>query len=145
MKMLMGVGNTLRRDDGIGIYVAHRMADSDWTTLDCSTAPENFTSIVRRAHPEVLVLVDAAEMDLAPGEFRLVHRDMIQDVSIGTHHLPLTHLIDYLQDAAGTILFIGIQPAIVADGEGLSDEVIQGAEELIRILKKEDFQALSAL
>jgi len=145
MKMLMGVGNTLRQDDGIGIYVAHRMADSDWTTLDCSTAPENFTSVVRRAHPEVLVLVDAAEMELSAGEFRIVHRDMIQDVSIGTHHLPLTHLIDYLQDTAGTIIFIGIQPAIIADGEGLSDEVVERADELIRLLKKGDFQALSAL
>jgi hydrogenase 3 maturation protease len=145
MKMLMGVGNTLRQDDGIGIYVAHRMAETEWTTLDCSTAPENFTSVVRRAQPEVLVLVDAAQMDLTPGEFRIVHRDMIQDVSIGTHHLPLTHLIDYLKDAAGTILFVGIQPALIGDGEGLSDEVVKGAEELIRILKKGEFGALKAL
>lgn len=145
MKMAIGIGNTLRRDDGAGIYVAKRLECSGWTALDCGTAPENFTSVVRRAHPEILVLVDAAEMGLSPGEFRIIAKDAIRDVSIGTHHLPLTHLIDYLQDAAGCIVFVGIQPAVVQDGEGLTPEVMRGANDLVEILKKECFEALRPL
>ncbi len=145
MKMLIGIGNALRRDDGAGTYVAERMSGSGWAVLDCGTVPENFTSVVRRAHPDLLVLVDAAEMGIPPGSFRIVGREQIEDVSIGTHHLPLSHLIDFLADVAGSIIFIGIQPAIVEDGEGLTPAVRRGAEMLAETLKKGDFGALIPL
>jgi hydrogenase 3 maturation protease len=77
--------------------------------------------------------------------FRIVPKERIADVSIGTHHLPLTHLIEFLSDAADRILFIGIQPAVVADGEGLSDDVRRAADLLVELLKKEDFGALETL
>ncbi|RXE56227.1 hydrogenase maturation protease [Methanoculleus taiwanensis] len=146
MKMLLGIGNTLRRDDGAGNYIAHRMKETDWTAVDCGTVPENFTSVVRRNHPALLVFVDASRMGLSPGEFRRVGKEEIEDVSIGTHSLPLSHLIDFLADAAEEILFIGIEPEIVADGEGLSESVVEGAERLIEMLKKErvfDIEQLS--
>ncbi len=146
MKMLLGIGNTLRRDDGVGNYIAHRMEGTGWTAVDCGTVPENFTSVVRRSHPDLLVFVDAGRMGIPPGEFRRVPKEEIEDVSIGTHALPLSHLIDFLADAAETILFIGIEPENVRDGEGLSEPVIEGAERLITMLKKErvfDIELLS--
>lgn len=145
MKMLLGVGNTLRSDDGVGNYIAHRMAGTDWNALDCGTVPENFTGVVRRSHPDLLVFVDAADMAIPPGEFRLVPKDRIRDVSIGTHSLPLSHLIDFLEGAAGTILFIGIQPGSVRDGEHLSAPVQEGAERLIAVLKKGDIEGIEQL
>ncbi|WP_301665063.1 hydrogenase 3 maturation endopeptidase HyCI [Methanoculleus frigidifontis] len=145
MKMLLGVGNTLRGDDGVGSYVAHRMEDGDWNALDCGTVPENFTGVVRRNHPALLVFVDAADMGVPPGEFRIVPKGRIQDVSIGTHSLPLSHLIDFLAGVAETILFIGIQPAIVRDGEYLSEPVQEGAERLITVLKKGDIEDIPVL
>ncbi len=131
MNMLLGIGNTLRSDDGIGCLVARRFTHPGWQTFDCGTAPENFTAVVRREHPEMLVLIDAADMGLAPGELRRIPPEKIQDVGIGTHQLPLSHLIAYLAPDAGAIVFVGIQPQSVADGEAISGEVIEGAERLM--------------
>jgi hydrogenase 3 maturation protease len=135
MNVLLGIGNSLLGDDGAGNYVASRYRQSGWTVFDCGTVPENFTSPVRRLHPEVLLLVDAAEMGLPAGEFRVVPRNSIADVSIGTHSLPLTHLIDYLSPDAGRILFIGIQPASMEMGAELSPAVKEGADRLMDTIR----------
>jgi len=136
MNMLLGIGNTLRRDDGIGCVVARRFTHPGWKAIECGTAPENFTAVVRREQPDILVLVDAADMGLAPGDLRRIPADKIQDVGIGTHQLPLSHLIAYLASDAKVITFIGIQPKSVADGEAISTEVIDGAQRLMAAIRQ---------
>jgi len=68
--ILLGIGNELRGDDGIGPYVADNLFDDDWLVLNCGTAPGNFTQVVKRHKPELVVMVDAAEMGLQPGQYR---------------------------------------------------------------------------
>ncbi|MBP1929637.1 hydrogenase 3 maturation protease [Methanolinea mesophila] len=142
MNVLMGIGNTLLGDDGVGSYIASRFRDDDWTVFDCGTVPENFTSPVRKVHPGILILVDAAEMGLTPGEFRVVPPDRIADVSIGTHALPLSHLIDYLSPDAGRIVFVGIQPESMIMGDGLSPAVKEGADRFMDLLREGSFREI---
>jgi hydrogenase 3 maturation protease len=143
MNMLMGVGSTLRRDDGVGVYVARRLRHEAWTSLDCGTAPENFTAVVRREHPGLLVIVDAADMGLPPGEIRRIPPERIRDAGIGTHQLPLTHLVHFLADAADRILIIGIQPADTDDGEGMTHVVRDAADRLIVLIAGDDLAAIT--
>jgi len=138
VKMLLGIGNPLRGDDGAGNYVADRFRAPGWLALDCGTIPENFTGMVRKEHPELLVLVDAAEMGISPGEFRIILPDDIAAVTFGTHALPLSILIGFLSHDAGRVLFIGIQPAHTEMDQPLTDAVRQGADRLIRILEEGD-------
>jgi len=132
--ILLGIGNLLNGDDGAGIYVAEQFRGDDWISLACGTAPENFTGIVRKTRPNCLVLVDAAAMGLSPGEFRIIPRHKIADVSIGTHQLPLSLLIDFLSDSAERIILIGIQPERAGTGEEISLRVKEGAERLVQVL-----------
>jgi hydrogenase 3 maturation protease len=136
MNMLLGIGNALRGDDGIGVWIARNTHVIGWKALDCGPVPENFTGIVRREHPDLLLLVDAADMGLAPGEFRIIPQEKIQDVGIGTHQLPLSHLITFLEGTAGTILFIGIQPACLEEDMPISPDVKEGAMRLIAHISK---------
>jgi hydrogenase 3 maturation protease len=132
--ILLGIGNPLNGDDGAGTYVAGQFRKEGWIPLSCGTAPENFTGIIRRTRPDCLVLVDVAAMGLSPGEYRVIPRHRIADVSMGTHQLPLSMLIDYLSDAAGRIFLIGIQPERVAAGEEISSRVREGADRLVHEL-----------
>lgn len=132
--ILLGIGNPDNGDDGAGMLVAGQFTKEGWISLSCGTAPENFTGIVRRARPDLLVLVDAAAMGLSPGEFRIIPRNRIADVGIGTHQIPLSMLIDFLSDAAGRILLIGIQPGRVGPGGGVTEPVQQGAARLVDAL-----------
>jgi hydrogenase 3 maturation protease len=134
VRMLLGIGNLLHGDDGVGNYIGSRFRSRGWIAIDCGTMPENFTSVVRRHHPEILVLVDAADLGLIPGDFRIVGDNQIKEVSIGTHNMPLSFLIRYLAESAGQVIFIGIQPGHFGEGEGLCPAVAKGAELLMNIL-----------
>ncbi|MDD1709300.1 MAG: hydrogenase maturation peptidase HycI [Methanoregulaceae archaeon] len=142
VRMLLGIGNTLHGDDGIGNYIASRFRARGWLALECGTMPENFTGLVRRHHPEILVLVDATELGLNPGEFRIVSEDWIEDVSVGTHNMPLSFLIRYLAESAGQVLFIGIQPSRMGEEEEISPVVIAGGERLISLLVQNRIQEI---
>ncbi len=135
MKLLVGIGNVIRLDDGLGPYMAQTFEADGWQTIDCGTVPENFTSKIKQAKPELVVFVDAAEMDLPAGEFRVIPKEKIKDVSCSTHNLPLSLMIDFLQQSMDVeMLFIGVQPASISDGEGLSPEVLSGIKKLTELL-----------
>jgi hydrogenase 3 maturation protease len=143
--ILLGIGNPLNGDDGVGIYVAERFRKDDWIPLACGTAPENFTGIIRRTHPSCLVLVDAAAMGISPGEYRIIPRDKIEDVRIGTHQLPLSFLIEFLSDTAERIILIGIQPACAGIGKEISLSVRNGADQLLHMLSSGELDRIPVL
>jgi hydrogenase 3 maturation protease len=105
-----------------------------WLAFDCGTVPENFTSLVKKERPRLLVIVDAAELSLAPGEFRVIPKDMISSASIGTHSMSLSHLVSYLEKYAKKVVFVGIQPKVLADTDELSPELVSSAEKLMKLI-----------
>ena len=145
MNILMGVGNTLKGDDGIGCYIAKNFKEKNWLTFDCGAAPENFTSIIRKKKPEILVIVDAADMGINGGGFRVVSEEKIENIGISTHNMPLSFLINYLKDSANRIIFIGIQPKTIRDSDEISEKLKKSAEHLIEILREGRFEEIETL
>ena len=144
--LLVGIGCVLRGDDGLGPYMAQTFKAEGWETLDCGTVPENFTSKIKQADPELVVFVDAAEMGLEPGEFRIIPKEMIKDVSCSTHNLPLSLMIDFLQQSMDVEMpFIGVQPALVSDGEELSESVLSAIKDLGQILAAHQVKLIPSL
>jgi len=109
------------------------------------TAPENFTAPIRRAAPSLLVIVDAAEMGLPAGSIRIIPPEKIDDTSIGTHMLPLSHLITYLSPDIPEILFIGIEPETIQPGVGLSPVVQEAADRLLDLLQTGEIRSVERL
>ncbi len=142
---LMGIGNTLRGDDGIGSIIARNFKDNNWLSLDCGVAPENFTSIVKKNKPQLVVLIDVVEMDLKPGEFRIIHPEKISIMHLTTHSIPLSFLISYLKSFTPEVIFIGIQPKLIYYSTSISPEVFKSSEEIIKILKDKKFNLIKKL
>jgi len=129
--ILLGIGNSLHSDDGAGPYLADMLLDFPGiTAFNCGTAPENFTGLVRKLKPDLLLIADAAEMGLPPGSIRIIPPEKIHDTAVGTHMLPLYHLVDFLADPSRKTLIIGIQPASLAFGGHLSGPVESALNEL---------------
>lgn len=143
--MLMGLGNICRGDDGIGSFIAQNFQSDDWLVLDCGTTPENFTSLVKKTQPEYLVIVDAAQMNLKPGEFRVILPEKIDKFYLTTHNIPLSLLISYLDEWTEKIILIGIQPERMEDFQEISKRLQDSARKLIEILKGKSFQELNEL
>lgn len=145
MNVLMGLGNALRGDDGIGVYISHRLKDSAWLTLDCGVVPENFSSVVKKHRPDILVIVDAADLRLKPGEFRIIPPEKVSSYSISTHTLSIIHLLSYLSKYAKKIIFIGIQPKVLDYTGEISSELKSAAEEIIELIKGQRFDEITQL
>jgi len=134
-RAVLGIGNPLRRDDGVGLWVAERMRGTGWEVVPAGQGVENALGIVRRLSPDLLVVVDAAEMRLPPGSFRRLPLAEGTRMLGSTHALPLPFLLSTVRDRVGEIVLIGIQPADRSLGEGLTPAVERGAEELLALLR----------
>jgi len=143
--ILMGVGNILRGDDGIGSIIAKSFNDNDWLSLDCGVVPENFTSIIKKNKPALLVILDVVEMDLNPGELRIISPEKISELHLTTHSMPLSFLINYLSGYVGNIIFLGIQPENINFSNSVSLEVSNSAKTIVKILKNKQFNLLKVL
>ncbi len=135
MNLLMGIGNAMRGDDGIGVYVARNFKKEGWEVIVAGQVPEDFTSNIKKMHPNKLVVVDAALMGLEPGAIRVVPVEKIPSVAFSTHGMPLSFFISYLQEFVGEIVLIGIQPKIMEFGATISPEVMEAGEKLLHLLQ----------
>lgn len=141
----MGIGNELNGDDGIGNVLAKEFSQRGWHSIACETVPENFTSIVERERPETLVIVDAADMGIAPGELRIIPHGKLGSAGFGTHGIPLSNLVSHLRGFAGEVVFIGIQPHDTELGSGISPQLESSKNRLIGILKDNDWGSIERL
>ena len=113
---VVGIGNELNGDDGAGVQVARALkqalpAREGLLVIDAGPAPENFTGSLRRFAPDLVVLVDAADMGGQPGEVAWIDPGEIDGMSASTHSLPVTVFSRFLTEEIGCrVVFIGIQP-----------------------------------
>jgi hydrogenase 3 maturation protease len=141
----MCIGNRDGGDDGIGPYIAdtlERESRND-IVLDCGTTPENYTVVVKRKKPKILILIDAAEMKLPTGAIRIIPKEKLGTMHISTHGIPLSVLITYLEGKAKRIIVIGIQPKRMIGT--LSSTVKKSGDHLIDILKKKQYEQIPTL
>lgn len=116
--VVLTVGNSMMGDDGAGPLLGEKMRQAPipgWTVINGGTTPENVVHRIRALAPSRLVVVDATDMGLNPGEIRVVDpNDIAEMFIVSTHTIPLTFLIDSLKDDVPEVTFVGIQPDIVA-------------------------------
>ena len=90
--------------------------------------------------PEQVLVIDAADMDLVPGEVRLIGAEKVEDPFLmTTHTLPLSYLVESLREFVPQVDLMGIQPQVVAFGYPVSNEVKQAVDQVYESLKQNEF------
>ncbi len=131
--LVLGIGNRLGGDDAAGTCVVdmlnrrrHRakaLLPTEIMAIDAGTAPESYASVIRRHQPDLLLLVDAADMGLPPGALRIIRPEQISLLSFSTHHMPLSMFISYVKDFCGEVVLVGVQPEQTEMGKHISQAV----------------------
>lgn len=129
----------MRSDDAAGVLVARALAGREWAMdpdrfliLDAGHAPENRTGELRRFAPDVVIIIDAADIGETPGTVQLIPEQSIDGMSASTHSLPLSMLARYLKlEMNCEVMFLGIQPDSTEPGEIVSERVMQAMEEIV--------------
>jgi len=138
----MCIGNPRNGDDGVGPYIAQIFPNTDgYDVVDCETVPENYTHLIKDV--DQVVLIDAVDMGLHPGEIRVVSPKKIGGLHISTHNLPLSLLIEYIEGEEKKTVFVGIQPKRF-HGK-ISKEVKEAGEKLVKIIVSKKLGKLEVL
>ncbi len=150
---LVGIGNLLRSDDAAGVLVAREFSKRACATdkdhvlvLEAGPAPENSTAELRSFAPNVVLLIDAADMGKEPGAIEWISGDDIDGMSASTHSLPLSMLMYYLTLELGCqVKLLGIQLVSNEVGEEVSVEVLEAVKEIVNGLEEVINSALESI
>ena len=137
---LVGVGSDLRGDDSAGLVVVRKLLKQthaeNLLIVEGGPAPENVTGKLRAFHPDLVILIDAAQMDEPPGTIQLIPLESIDGMSASSHSLPLSMLASYLTAEIGCeVCVLGIQPAQNEIGSKLSSAVQKAVDEITKELR----------
>ncbi len=136
---LVGVGNELRTDDAAGLEVVSRLRSKLGATPAAgvkihgtSAAPERLLGTLASKHGKIVVF-DAVDASMGPGG--VVFRPMADTMYgfFGTHNIPF-RLVPGVSGRLGDIFLVGVQPASLEVGEGLSDAVRESVNQIAGVV-----------
>lgn len=140
--LVLGIGNTLLADEGVGIAAMHELearfgSRGDIEFLDGGTL--SFTLAVPISACDALLVIDAAELGGVPGTVRSFEGEEM-DRFLGENRKCSVHEVGLLDLMSISLLtghwpqrraLIGVQPAVIDWGEDLTPEVAAALPEVI--------------
>ena len=143
MRYIIGIGHASMSDDGVGLRVAERLAQDGLERgfEAVSLADEGLRLLSYfTAETEKIVLVDAVEMGLAPGDWRVFRPEDVQSVKttgrLTTHEGDILKVLELgrrLGTPAPPIAILGIQPGSLGPGLELSPALEQRLETYVSV------------
>jgi hydrogenase maturation protease len=153
--LVLGLGNTLLGDDGVGIRLVERLRSED--CFPCTGYVDggtlSFSLLEHIEQAEAMVVIDAAELDAAPGtigvfEDEAMDRYLASPRRRSVHEVSLSDLLDMarLQDCLPRHrALVCVQPAYLGWSEALSEPVVaalaQAQAQVAAILERWSGQA----
>lgn len=131
--LVLGIGNTLRSDDGFGSLFARQIRDKvSFLVIDTGGSPENYLEKVIRLRPDNIIIVDALDFAGKPGEIRILKAEDLQTSNLFfSHNCSLTLLINYLQNhLPANIILLIVQPKDIRLGNRLTPKIKESLKRL---------------
>ncbi|HPO28832.1 MAG TPA: hydrogenase maturation protease [Caldisericia bacterium] len=124
-------------DDGIGCYIFNNLSNLNGIKLiNAENVPENYVSKIIKLKPKLLIGIDAVGFSSHPGEIKLFNEEEILNYSSSTHSISLKMIIDRIREELDfSFHLVGIQPKNIMLGNDFSEEVLNSANMLIRLIK----------
>lgn len=127
--LFIGVGNVLKRDDGVGVVISRQIVErAGIRALTVEVSIENYIGKINSLKPDEIVIMDCMELGCEPGTCKLLNLKDIEDLTFNTHNISLGGLGDFFQYPT---YVLGIQPESIEFGDQLSSSVHDSAEQII--------------
>jgi hydrogenase 3 maturation protease len=140
---VLGIGNELNGDDSAGNWAARKLSERlidqpNLLIMDCGAIPENASGPLRRFKPQLILLIDVADLGETAGTIQFVELDQVRGFSASSHSLPLSVLAGFLvQEFHCAVALCCIQPLSLEFEAELTNPVKNAVELLV-----EEFIAL---
>jgi len=135
--LIVGIGNTLKGDDGAGPLICERLRDAGVGAelIDVGTVPENYIQPIIKKAPENLLIIDAIDFGASAGAIELFKPEQLSSSVISTHILSPRLFLDMIRSELEVdAYFVGIQPAQTKLGQSVSADVNDAIRLVVHIL-----------
>ena len=146
--VVMGIGNLLMKDDGVGIHAIQKLQESvafpediEVEIIDCGTTSD--LSVFLDSTVNKIIIIDAVRAQGRPGAIYRLTPDILetekQDIT-SLHDLNLKENMVFMRLAGifpDEIVIIGVEPGEIGMGMNLTSEVKLILPELISIIRRE--------
>ena len=134
IKLFVGVGNVLKSDDGIGVYISNKIKESNSILkLSVEISIENYLGKINSLNPDVLILVDCVDFGKQAGYYELLPAEKVKDFTFNTHNISLKRISELF---LMPVYILGIQPKSIDFGEEISGIVIETAHKILNIINQ---------
>jgi len=144
--LVLGLGNTLLTDDGVGVHVVRRLSEDATTPLwvravDGGTMGFRLTSVLNTGGD--VLIVDAADFDAPPGTIRLLDAEalaihVVRSKRTSAHEAGLADLLGLMRMeniVPRRLSVLTIQPLSIAWGETLTEPVANAVGPACELIK----------
>ncbi len=140
---VLGIGNILMRDEGIGALLAEAVKIAhDWPKdvefVDGGAGGLNLLNIIESA--DRLIVFDAAEMQLHPGGYRIISPQQLPaelpQHRVSMHDVPFLETLNLCENFAKRpedVTIMAIQPGNIEFGRELSQELSSSFGKLVEV------------
>ena len=142
--LVLGLGNTLMGDDGVGVRVVEQLQGLDIGAEVVNGATAGLSLLEKLNGYKRVVVVDAVDMGKAPGSVaRFSAEELLglpESQNFSLHEMGLVEVLKIgrsLNEDFDNLTVIGVQPKDLNQGEKLSPEVGEKIPEVIELIKKE--------
>lgn len=145
--VVLGLGNPLMADEGIGVYLVERLLESaaEYPAVDFVDAGTGGLSILYQIEGRrKAVMIDCAFMDEPPGAIRRFTPEEVESRKVLAHQslheadlMQIIALARQLGSAPDEIVIFGIQPERVEPGLDLSPTLTERIDEYISMILHE--------
>jgi hydrogenase 3 maturation protease len=131
--LIVGIGNTLKGDDGAGPLVCEQLSGKVCAELiDAGTVPENYIRTIIKKSPQNMLIIDAVDFGAPAGTINIFKSEQLKSSAFSTHTLSPRLFADMVcQEIKVDVYFVGIQPAQMQFGQPQSAQVSEAIQWLV--------------
>lgn len=144
--IVIGIGNTLMSDEGVGVRVVHRLSDfagrfPSVVFAEAGTGGMSILHLIRGK--DKAIFIDCARMGEEPGVIRKFTPHEIKSTKLLTHQslheadlIKVIDLAGQLGQCPAEIVIFGIEPEVVEPGTGLSETLASKLEHYVSVVRQ---------
>jgi hydrogenase maturation protease len=139
--LILGVGNSMRQDDGIGPKIVNLIQEKQLSAVDVINGGIDGLSLLDViVYYERAIIIDAIDMQADPGTIKVFAPEqakiIIKSDALSTHGFGLAEVIKLAEELGieAKLTIVGVQPQTVGFGEWISSVVANKIPELVDIV-----------
>jgi hydrogenase maturation protease len=143
--LILGIGNLILKDEGVGVHVIERLKNmalpSDVEVIDGGTMGIDLLYHIEGR--KKVIVIDAVNTDGAAGTiYRFTDKDLEEKKEClrSAHEIDFTDVLklaQFLKNRPDTVIFIGIKPKDISEGFGLSPQIEERIPQIVELVLKE--------